>query len=264
MRCAYRERRYECGGYLEVEIYPVFRKAGKRSGRAKPTSEVRARLNDRNAERQLVRLLNANFTAKDLELHLTYEDGNMPADEGEARRDIKNYLRRVKRLYKRLGVELKYIYVIEGGDGKRWHFHITLLGGVDRDALEAAWGYGYANCRRLQFNENGVEGLAKYITKQFRLDSEEGRAAYERRWSCSKNLQRPEPKERDGRFSQRQVRELATVEVESREPFERLYPGYYLSRVTATENQVNGGYYMHLRLYRVGTDLAGRRRKSVR
>lgn len=265
MRCLYRERTYKCGDYLEVDIYPVYRKAGKRSGRAKPTSEVRAKLNDRNAVRELIRILNANFCGKDLEVHLTYEDGNMPADKDEVKRDARNYMRRVKRLYKNAGItKSKYVVVIEGGNGKRWHLHITLTGGVDRDALEAAWGYGYANCRRLQFNENGVEGLAKYITKQFREESGAERSAYEHRWFGSKNLERPKPKERDGRLSQKRVKELATVELESREPFERLYAGYYLSNVTAVENEVNGGYYMRLRLYRAGTEFAKKRRKPQR
>ena len=38
MRCLYRERRYVCGDYLEVDIYPVFRKQGGRKQKAKPTS----------------------------------------------------------------------------------------------------------------------------------------------------------------------------------------------------------------------------------
>lgn len=73
MRCLYRERRWECGNYLEVEFYPVFKPpSGKRRRKSKPTSEVQARLNDRNARRELVRLLNTNFTDEDIEIHLSY------------------------------------------------------------------------------------------------------------------------------------------------------------------------------------------------
>ena len=54
MRRLYRERRYVCGDYLEVDIFPVFKKQAGRGMRAKPTSETQARLNEHNAEQQLM------------------------------------------------------------------------------------------------------------------------------------------------------------------------------------------------------------------
>ena len=147
-------------------LRPVYRPAGSRCGRAKPTSEGQAKLNYINSQKELVRLLNANFTENDLEVHLTYRDEYLPTTREEADRRLRNYLRRLKRRYNKLDIELKYVYVTEGGDGKRFHHHVTLSGGLTRDELEALWGFGYANSRRLIFNENGVEGLAKYITKQ--------------------------------------------------------------------------------------------------
>ena len=71
MRCLYRERRYYCGDYLEVDIFPVFKKQNGRGKKAKPTSEVQAKLNQHNAEQKLIRILNENFTLDDIEIHLT-------------------------------------------------------------------------------------------------------------------------------------------------------------------------------------------------
>ena len=165
MQRTYRERRYHCGDYLEVAIYPVYRPAGSRCGRAKPTSEGQAKLNYINSQKELVRLLNANFTENDIEVHLTYRDEYLPGTKEEADRLLRNYLRRLKRRYNKLGIELKYVYVTEGtgfpeanaesfggskgSDGKRFHHHVTLSGGLDRDELEILWGFGYANSRRL-------------------------------------------------------------------------------------------------------------------
>ena len=264
MRCLYRERRYFCGDYLEVDIFPVFRKQGSRGKRAKPTSEAQAKLNEHNAEQKLIRILNANFTNRDIEIHLTYNDENLPGTPDEVKRDVQNFLRRVKRLRERLGLpELKYVVVPSGGiDGTRFHIHITMSGGVDRSALEELWGFGYANSKRLQFNENGVEGLARYVARQFSTHKDE--LPFGKRWSASKNLVIPKPNDRDGKLSQRKVEELATIESASQSAFESLYEGYHLSEVRPFYNEVNGGYYLHVKMYRDGSRFANTRRRKKR
>lgn len=250
MRCLYRERRYVCGDYLEVNIFPVYRTAGARRRKAKPTSEIQARLNEINAEQRLIRILHANFTNHDIELHLTYRDENLPETREQAMKDAQNFMRRVKRARAKLELpELKYVIVAEGGiNGTRFHFHVTMSGGMDRSEIERLWGYGYANTKQLQFTENGIEGLARYITKQFRTHKDE--LPFRKRWTGSRNLIIPEPQDRDGRLPQKKVKELATIESESREPFEKLYQGYYLAECKPFYNEVNGGYYLHIKLYR--------------
>ena len=73
MRTVYREKRYYCGEYLDVYIYPTYRQGRSRGKRSKPTSAAQAKLNQRHREEKLVRLLHANFTPDDLEIHLTYQ-----------------------------------------------------------------------------------------------------------------------------------------------------------------------------------------------
>lgn len=264
MRTLYRERQYFCGDYLEVDIYPVFRKGNGRGRKAKPTSAVQERLNEHNAVEKLVRILNANFTGNDYEFHLTYTDENLPANVEEAKRDIQNFMRAVKRKRKKLGLDdLKYVCVPEGGfEGTRFHFHVTMNGGLDRSLIEELWGYGYANGKRLQFNENGVEGLARYVTKQFAAHKDE--LPFGKRWSASKNLLIPEPVDKDGRISAKKVKALATYEAESNAPFEKLYEGYIVSRVEPFYNDVNGGYYLHVKMYREGTSFANTKKRKRR
>lgn len=253
MRRTYRERRYFCGNYLEVNIFPVFPTQKGRGKRKKPTSEVQARLNEHNAEQALIRILNANFTGDDVEIHLTYADENLPETPDAAKRDFQNYIRRVKRAREKLGLPpLKYVLVPAGGiEGTRYHAHITMSGGLDRSLLEELWGYGYANSRRLQFNENGVEGLARYCARQFSAHREE--LPFGKRWSGSRNLIIPEAQDRDGRLSKREVKEIATYSVDLYAVFEELYRGYELVECRPFHNDVNGGYYLHVKLYRTGT-----------
>ena len=248
MRCLYREQIHICGNYADVDIYPVFRKSGNlRRRRAKPTSEAQARLNQKNAEKKLMRLLHTNFSGKDYEIHLTYTNDNLPENDDEAIGDVQKFLRRVRAVYKSMGKDLKYIRVTEGKAGtRRYHHHVTLSGGVDRDVVEKLWELGYANCRRLQFAENGVEGLAMYITKESRG---EGYAPGSRRFSCSKNLEKPKVIERDGRLAQRKVKELFEKECSSA-VVAPLYEGWCMAQSETLLNPVNGGYYISLRFYR--------------
>lgn len=243
MRTVYREKPYYCGEYLDAFIFPVF-EAGKRGGKRakrKPSTEAQKKLNQRHREEKLVRLLHANFTKEDLEIHLTYK-GAQPGSDEEAARNARNYIRRVQRLRKKMGLPpLKYIVVTERGKrGGRYHHHITLSGGIDRDVLESLWTYGYANSRRLQFTEKGLAGLGHYIVK-----TPVGKKA----WTPSKNLVDPEPRTRDGRISGRKARELAE-NIQDATRFEKLYPGYLLSEATVFHNDINGGYYIFARFHR--------------
>ena len=65
MQRRYRQKKYHCGEYVEVAIYPVYTKAKGRGKRCKPTSEIQKRLNQRHAEGKLRRLLHTNFTDAD-------------------------------------------------------------------------------------------------------------------------------------------------------------------------------------------------------
>lgn len=256
MRTVYREKKYTCGEYLDVYIYPVFEtgpKKGRRAARRKPSTEAQKKLNQRHREEKITRLLHANFTPEDLEIHLTYE-GEQPESDEEAARNIRNYIRRIQRLRKKMGLPpLKYIAVTERGkQGGRYHHHITVNGGIDRDTLERMWDHGRANSRRLQFDEHGLAGLGHYIVK-----ASVGKKA----WTASKNLVDPEPKTRDERISGKKARELAE-KIQDSTQFEALYPGYLCAGAETWHNDVNGGCYLKVSLYREDGTFIRQKQKS--
>ena len=84
MQRRYREKKYYCGEYLEVAIYPVYSYPKKRGKRSKPTTEIQQRLNQRHTEGRLRRLLHTNFTPSDLFATLTFDDANLPASVEDA------------------------------------------------------------------------------------------------------------------------------------------------------------------------------------
>lgn len=245
----YREKRIFSGRYLEIEIYPISLQEKKktRKEKLKATKPKQRNLNDKNAKKHLIRLINTNFDNRDLAVHLTYDDEHLPRDEDQARRDIANYIRRVKGHRKRSGLPaLKYIAVIEcktptpGHDGIRIHHHIIMSGGIDRDAAEQLWGKGRANADRLKADESGYEGLARYITKDPRGS---------KRWSQSKNLAQPRVQITDSKWSKRRVERISHERDE--EHFKSEHPGYALTEWTQELNDICGGIYMCIKMRRL-------------
>ena len=92
------------GDMVEIDMYPAFlRKDMSRAAKAKASREAQKNLNNKNRIKNLVRLVNANFCKRDYIVHLTYEDGYLPTEE-RAKKDMVNYLERVKRRRKKQGL----------------------------------------------------------------------------------------------------------------------------------------------------------------
>lgn len=253
MRCLYRETRHYCGEYLEVDIYPVFEYQRGRGKKRKPTTETQKRLNQRNAERKLIRLLNTNFTPRDIRFDLTYNDDHCPSSPEDAQRQMQNFLRRVKRFRKKHDLpELKYVAVTEQREHTgRIHHHIVMSGGVDITELAALWSRGYTTAKPLQFDQYGIVGIAKYLIKDPLLG---------KRWCASRNLERAEPKKRDGRIPRYKVKELSDSGRDNRDYLEKLYEGYSLADCRPYHNDFNDGYYITVRMYKSPPPKRGRKR----
>ena len=243
MQRTYRERKHICGEYMEVEIFPVYTKAKWRGKRKKPTSEIQQRLNQRHAEGKLRRLLHTNFTAKDLFVTLTFNDANLPVSVEEAQRLLQNFLRRLKRKFAKLGTELKYVYILEKGqENGRLHVHMVVSGGMDEEELVALWGMGEVRSDGLRFDEDGLAALARYFTKG---DAENGgKPITWKRWVASRNLDKPEVRERDGRLPHRKMAGLCQNGGDT-DYLETEYCGYEVAPYTVqTSEDIYGGYYL--------------------
>ena len=239
-RMGYRTRTIKAGPRLEVEIFPIFgRETAGRARKAKHnlTPEAVQRNNEERSKRKLIQLIDANFDERDIHLTLTYL-GTPPKYE-QAQTDVKNFLRAVKRKREKAELEpLKYIYTIEGNDDgtrERIHVHMVINGGIDRAELEAIWGKGYANADHLQPNENGLEALARYITKQQKN---------RRKWARSRNLKKPKQRTSDTKVSNARVKRLAMDFPNSaKEIMEKLYPEYmHVKTVMRYSDVVDGAY----------------------
>lgn len=282
-----RETGYNMGmEYCDTILYRVRCKPKQRRALGKPTSEAQAVVNERNMKLNFKRVLHANFLeGRDLYVTLTFREGENPATRADAKRAADNFWRRAKRAWEKRGVStweiqhhkgerlpLKYLYVIEGGEGKRIHIHLAMTGGLAWQEIKVLWGMAdEVNVKILQGSKNGMEALSRYLTKQG------GLAKGEHHWYGSRNLSKPDYGERDNRISRETMEELADViedinagkgegvipTDERYAPIEDRYPGYYLAEAEAVYVEQFREWILHIQLYRQDTE-AGKQEKKRR
>lgn len=266
------------GEWLDGSLYYEHRQTRRRGAKFKPTSEAQQRLNEENARRSAVRLLQDNFTVgKDFIIHLTYNVENIPADDERARKDLRNFILRVKRLYKRLGIteNFKYFGTAIGGGKVRRHIHLVITGSKYpnlADEIRALWPFGYCNVDRVQDDgEEGLAGIASYICKNFRTAKELREAVFGKSWCCSKNLSRSEAHNRRGALPVSLLPKLAVATPTERlDILESIYPGYRAVEIDVAElsdapedrkHRIYGNYYIYLRMRRKTTNHTKQKRR---
>ena len=240
----YYRRRITSGNMVELEIYPVWKckhDIPRRKDRFE-SKESQKNLNNKNSKKKVVRLVNANFGKDDLYITVTYEDGYLP-DENTARKDMQNYIRRLKRYRKKNGLEeLKYIYSIgyEDNSGKskkiRIHHHM-IINKMDRDVVEDLWGKGRADCKRLKPDDFELTGVAKYIASQG-----------PERWSASRNLKKPKISTSRTGFTRRKALKLISEPGSFKEIFERQYPDLIYKDYESYYSEESPGVYIYIRM----------------
>lgn len=268
-----RTKTVSAGPMVYVECYPIWdaktAQAAKSEAKLERHRAAQEKLNRKNAEKKLARLINENFGAGDLILTLEYAKGGGPADEAQAMRDIQNYLRRVKGMRDRRGLEpMKYVYVIEETQsrqyGRRFHHHVIMSGGISRDEAEAKWTKkhgGFCNARSAQPDEKHLTGFAVYLlrNKRERTPEADGKnpqqRAMRRRWNCSKNLRDPDDRATtaDKKVSVRKAGKIAeTMENfdRAKEILEKLYPDCRLLEIAAKRSRWTTGVYICAELRR--------------
>lgn len=251
-----RERHIKSGPLLEVDFYPVTadgRRLPERAPKSKPSTKEQLKYNQNQAAKKLIRLVNANFALGDLFVHLTYQPEHVPKTEGDVRRDVQNYIRRIKRYRRKQGMSpMKYIYVIEKQickSGKRkgeisWHVHM-MMSEMDRNTAEDMWGKGVrVNADRFQPETFGPEAAARYISKD---------PQGSKRFVYSRNLDKPQtPPPRDGKITCRGVERMARERVDDAAYWERRYKGYRFLYCFPRLNPYNGHWYVSVVMYKAG------------
>ena len=260
-----REKKVSFGsGFLDVDIYEIddsFEQPKTKAKRKRITPPHIIAAHDRHSRNHLRQLIIHNFGAGDYYLTPTYAGKAPPLDE--AQRHLSNFMARLKRLYARNGVELRAIYVTEGGRPKsesegggftRVHHHIVISAGVPRELIEECWTgkqpkdaetrRGFCNCDMIRpgDDERGCERIAEYIAKSRTKTLGKGL----HRWNGTRNLKRPPETIRDNKFSRKQTDEIGelvraqkAVKEESTEKLRRILERRYCRACMDVISQVN-------------------------
>lgn len=259
IKCLQKTVSTKAGEMIEIQSFLSFinRKDFIRVKKHRPSREEQQNLNEKNAKRKIVRLINANFTINDIWGTFGWDNERQPPSEEDAKRQVVNFIVRINYRRKKRGEKpLKYIYVIESKPGRpekgepdvKYHMHIIMGGDVDRDEIEQLWHGGeYPQTRRLVIKDfGGLTGLATYIIK-----NPKGK----KRWGQSQGLKpwTHKPTGSYSKFTKSMVERMVRDRGSLKEIFERKYKGYAYSEDFPCEIKYNeqiGGYYFYCRMYR--------------
>ena len=221
-------------------------KGEKRKKRKKPSPEQIKRQNQQNREKNVRRVVKANFNPGDYWATMKYPKGTRKTIK-EIRKDLKRFLDNTRNAYKKHGESFKFILRIEIGKNGGIHIHILFNRGNIKNVdmlIQEKWKYGRVNFQTL-YEEGGYDRLAKYIVKEPDEEQYEQMQMFNReeqkqlvKYSTSKNLVRPKPERKF--YRRRTVRKIIE---NGPEPS----PGYYIEQdsVVMGENPYTGMNYIH-------------------
>lgn len=187
--------RHRGGDFVEVLEYHDGRYGAPgepRKEKRKATPEEIEKVNQWNRERTCLRKLLNHFRERDYFVTLTYRKEERPEDMEEAKREWKRFCDRLRRRYRKAGVEMLWIRNIEVGTKGAWHIHCVLKRIQDLDVfLTECWTKGKVIIQ-LIYQRGNMKDLAAYLTKTPKTDKRLREAHY---WT-SRNLPVPEPKKK--------------------------------------------------------------------
>lgn len=155
----------------------------------KMTREAVQKVNERNRIKKLAWLIELNFELGDWHAVLTFRRENRTTDKKRIREIRTEFLKVLRKLYKKAGMELKYIIVVEHLK-TTVHFHAILndLSGFGK-MIRQAWTQGNVSLSPLYESADGFMQLASYLLKEAGTgEKQKGEQVYTR----SRNLKIPE------------------------------------------------------------------------
>lgn len=185
------------GKTIEVSKYYSYRhhsKGEKRQTKEKPTSEAQKKVNQRKAAKELRRLMNTNFRDGDLLVRLDFFREQSPDGSNQMQSMMQKFIRKLRAEFKKLGKELKYIYVKEIGRRGGRHVHMV-MSKCDTDILRKCWPHGGIHVDPLISNGQ-YRKIAEYCIKYAAKTEETEGKLIGKRWYASRNLERPKVKKR--------------------------------------------------------------------
>lgn len=243
-KCSYVTKTIDSGVIRELEVYPIYpKKEMPDEWKIQKGRTAQKNLNNKNAKKNLIRLINSNFKNGDYFITLGYSKDNLPKDHAQAKKNMQNYIRRINYLIKKENLKpAKYIYITEHSEDKkiRCHHHLIISTELPIDIVEGMWKLGRRNnMRKIDTDELWLTGLATYFTKD---------PKGKKRWCSSNNLKKPYIRKSHSKISKKRVNTMTTHQNLIQHEMERLNPGYALVDYEIYLNPYNGRPYIYTRM----------------
>lgn len=165
------------------------RKNIARSKNCNPTPQAVKVLNEKYSLDRLRRLINENFKYKDIHLVLTYRREERPTPE-EAKKNLKDFIRKLRAEYRKRGIELKYIHTTEY-ERSAIHHHL-IVNRIDVGVFSDLWKFGRPHTTLLD-PSGDYKKLASYFVKETNKSFSQSTSPNKKRWTPSKNLKQVKP-----------------------------------------------------------------------
>lgn len=255
---AYRVKKFIFGDSNEYEYTYAGNfgaKGEKRTPKLKATPEQIKKQNQWKRMVYIRRIIKWNFKKNDLWCTLKHPRGTrLPL--GVVKKEIRKFLERMRKAYKKLGAVFKFIYRFEIGKRGGIHIHI-LVNRVHDDhptdkLVKECWTYGSVYFADIE-DEGGIEGLAEYIVKEPDEEVEKQLSFFPeedqkklRNYSCSRNLIRHDPEIKEyAHWTMHRILDIAGEIKPS--------PGYYVDKSSIRQgiNKYTGLSYLYYTEYRI-------------
>lgn len=207
------------------------------------TSVRKIAANEQESVKRLARILNTNFTDGFLFVTLKYSPENLPPDYPSARAVIDKFLRSARSLYRKDHDDtFRYVKVDANWSPKkgrpaRLHHHVV-MSPASLDMLEKLWPAGEFHVKRV-CNPGDLTTLASYL-----IANVEGLEPGQKKWSCSKGLDKPiytEPKPVEDVESVAPLPNTQVVEANQTLDEDGLVSGSYMRCLSRERIKVRGG-----------------------
>lgn len=182
-------RTMEYGYYYSVRYNDGSYK--KRAKKEKPTKESQKAVNKRKLEREATRIMNANFGPEDSYLTFTSKKENRPGTEEEFRKWIRNLLNGMRKIQKKDGKVLKYMWAAEVGKKGAHHIHMV-VNDIDLKKVRDIWPHGFVHATPLD-RSGQYRKLAEYLVKYSYQTEQAVGFVVGKKFNTSRNLKRPKP-----------------------------------------------------------------------
>lgn len=281
MKSFVREKRIVAGPYQEVNLYTrteTQELSCKKSRKRKQylTQPNQKNWNDKKSKNYAKLLIHANFSKNDYYLTFTYSDKFLPNNPEAAKKHQENTIRKLKRIYIKAGIELKYMWFTsyqmdqENEYIKRIHHHVLVNNGIARDEVEGCWSsgrgkkkekLGRTESKLIQPDSKGINDLALYLTNQEKWENHRWKKGM-KRWSSSQNLIKPYETKNDSKWSQKKLEQLAMSADGGEQLLIDKFPNHRLIKDIEIRYFDDIGWHIHAELIEIEPLLKERKRKK--